>query len=57
MRVDAWLARVRAQEGASTAVPLPSFFFVSGWFDSTASCAIKLARHLRYVHMYACTTA
>ena len=28
---------------------IPSFFLISGWFDSTASCAMKLERRLRYV--------
>jgi hypothetical protein len=28
---------------------IPSFFLISGWLDSTASCAMKLERCLRYV--------
>lgn len=61
--IDAWLKREKEkkkmqnkkekeqEEGKESGEEgaIPSFFLISGWFDSTASCAMKLERCLRYV--------
>lgn len=61
--IDAWLQREKekkklqnkkekaeeeGKEGGEEG-EIPSFFLISGWLDSTASCAMKLEKCLRCV--------
>jgi hypothetical protein len=43
-KVNRWL---EAAKRGDSERPVPTFFIVSGWFDTSASCALRLAHHLK----------